>query len=131
MRLLYEGGDLDGAFTQADHTVSQRYEVQRLAPTPLETRGVLAHYDPQSDLLTIWNSSQSPHTLRRNLAPLLDRPEDAIRVIAPDVGGGFGEKEGVFPEDILIPFAALRLGRPVKWIADRQENMITFHGRGP
>ncbi len=130
MRLLYEGGDVDAAFSRPDHVVTQRYDVQRLAPSPLEPRGMLAQYDAQADLLTVWSSTQAPHNLRSILASLLNRSEDAVRVIAPDVGGGFGEKEGTFSEDIFIAFAALSLGRPVKWVADRQENMLTFHGRG-
>jgi carbon-monoxide dehydrogenase large subunit len=125
-----QGHDLDAAFAQADRIVRQRYEVQRLAPIPLETRGLLAHYQPQEDLLTIWASTQGPHRVRRQLARLLDRPESRVRVIAPDVGGGFGEKGGVFPEDVAIAYLALSLRRPIKWVADRQENMLGFHGRG-
>jgi aerobic carbon-monoxide dehydrogenase large subunit len=125
-----QGADLDAAFAQADRIVRQRYEVQRLAPVPLETRGLVAHYQPQEDLLTIWASTQGPHRVRRQLARLLKRPESQIRVIAPDVGGGFGEKGGVFPEDVAIAYLAVTLGQPIKWVADRQENMLGFHGRG-
>ena len=125
-----QGADLDAAFAQADRIIRQRYEVQRLAPVPLETRGLVAHYQPQEDLLTIWASTQGPHRVRRQLARLLNRPESQIRVIAPDVGGGFGEKGGVFPEDVAIAYLAVTLGQPIKWVADRQENMLGFHGRG-
>jgi aerobic carbon-monoxide dehydrogenase large subunit len=125
-----QGQDLDAAFAQADRIVRQRYEVQRLAPVPLETRGLVAHYRSQEDLLTIWASTQGPHRVRRQLARLLNRPESRVRVIAPDVGGGFGEKGGVFPEDVAIAYLALSLGQPIKWVADRQENMLGFHGRG-
>jgi aerobic carbon-monoxide dehydrogenase large subunit len=125
-----QGQDLDAAFAQADRIVRQRYEVQRLAPVPLETRGLVAHYQSQEDLLTIWASTQGPHRVRRQLARLLNRPESRVRVIAPDVGGGFGEKGGVFPEDVAIAYLALSLGQPIKWVADRQENMLGFHGRG-
>jgi carbon-monoxide dehydrogenase large subunit len=125
-----QGRDLDATFAQADRIIRQRYEVQRLAPVPLETRGLVAHYQSQEDLLTIWASTQGPHRVRRQLAHLLDRPESRIRVIAPDVGGGFGEKGGVFPEDVAIAYLALTLGQPIKWVADRQENMLGFHGRG-
>ena len=121
---------MDTAFAQADRIIRQRYEVQRLAPVPLETRGLVAHYQPQEDLLTIWASTQGPHRVRRQLARLLNRPESQIRVIAPDVGGGFGEKGGVFPEDVAIAYLAVTLGQPIKWVADRQENMLGFHGRG-
>ncbi len=125
-----QGQDLDGAFAQADRIIRQRYEVQRLAPVPLETRGAVAHYQPEEDLLTVWASTQGPHRVRRQLARLLNRPEDRVRVIAPDVGGGFGEKGGVFPEDVAIAYLALCLRQPIKWVADRQENMLGFHGRG-
>ncbi|MGH8064764.1 MAG: xanthine dehydrogenase family protein molybdopterin-binding subunit [Candidatus Entotheonellia bacterium] len=130
LRVSHEGGDLAAAFTQADRIIRQRYHVQRLAPVPLETRGVAAHYQPEQDLLTVWNSSQAPHRVRRYLAPLLKRLESRVRVIAADVGGGFGEKGCMFPEDVAVPYLSLILGRPVKWVADRQENMLTFHGRG-
>ncbi len=125
-----QGHDLDAAFAQADRIIRQRYEVQRIAPVPLETRGLVAHYQPQEDLLTIWASTQGPHRVRRQLAQLLNRPESRVRVIAPDVGGGFGEKGGVFPEDVAIAYLAMSLRRPIKWVADRQENMLGFHGRG-
>ena len=92
-----QGQDLDAAFARADRIIRQRYEVQRLAPVPLETRGLVAHYQPQDDSLTIWASTQAPHRVRRQLARLLNRPEDRVRVIAPDVGGGFGEKGGSSP----------------------------------
>jgi aerobic carbon-monoxide dehydrogenase large subunit len=125
-----QGHDLDAAFARADRIIRQRYQVQRLAPVPLETRGLVAYYQPQEDLLTVWASTQGPHRVRRQLARLLDRPESRVRVIAPDVGGGFGEKGGVFPEDVAIAHLAVCLGQPIKWVADRQENMLGFHGRG-
>ena len=130
LRIYNEGGDLDAAFAQADHVVRQRYVVQRLSPVTMETKGVVAHYQPSEDLLTVWNSTQSPHRMRVHLAELFDRPENSFRVIAPDVGGGFGEKGCLFPEDISIPYLSLTLASPVKWIEDRQENMLAFHGRG-
>ena len=121
---------LDAAFAQADRIIRQRYDVQRLAPVPLETRGLVAWYQPQEDLLTVWASTQGPHRVRRQLARLLNRPESGVRVIAPDVGGGFGEKGGAFPEDVAIAYLAVALGQPIQWVADRQENMLGFHGRG-
>jgi aerobic carbon-monoxide dehydrogenase large subunit len=130
LRVYHEGGDLASAFSQADRVIQQRYHVQRLAPVPLETRGVAAHYQPTEDFLTVWNSTQAPHRVRRHLAELLNRSEARMRVSAADVGGGFGEKGCMFPEDVAIPYLSLILGRPVKWAADRQENMLTFHGRG-
>ena len=125
-----QGEDLDKAFSQADRIVEQRYDVQRLAPVPMETRGLVAHYQPEDDFLTIWASTQGAHRVQRQISRLLDFPEAKIRVIAPDVGGGFGEKGGVFPEDLAVSYLALKLGKPIKWVADRQENMLGFHGRG-
>ncbi len=125
-----QGSGLDDAFTQADRVIRQQYNVQRLAPLPLETRCCVAHYQPEDDRLTVWASTQSPHRYRRMLADALDRPQDTVRVIAPDVGGGYGEKGGLFPEDIAVGYLSVALGRPINWVADRQENMLTFHGRG-
>ena len=130
LRTRNAGGDLEAAFAQADHVVEQRYRVQRLAPAPLETRGVVAHYQPQDDVLTVWDSTQHPHEVRDHLARLLHRPESSVRVVAPDVGGGFGEKGGLYPEEIAVPYLAMLLGRPVKWVEERWENMLAFHGRG-
>ena len=130
MRLRQRAGDLDGAFAQADRVVRQRYVVQRIVPAPLETRGVLAQYQPQGDLLTVWNATQAPHRVKHFLVHLLQRPEQTVRVIAPDVGGSFGVKDCLFPEDVLIPYLAMRLRRPVKWIEERRENMLAYHGRG-
>jgi carbon-monoxide dehydrogenase large subunit len=130
MRLRQQTGDVEGAFVQADHVVRQRYVVQRVVPAPLETRGVLAQYQPQEDLLTVWNATQAPHRVRHFLAHLLQRPEQTVRVIAPDVGGSFGVKDCLFSEDVLIPYLALRLRQPVKWVEERRENMLAYHGRG-
>ena len=130
MRLHQRAGDLEGALAQADHVIHQRYVVQRIVPAPLETRGVLAQYQPQEDLLTVWNATQAPHRVKHFLVDLLQRSEQTVRVVAPDVGGSFGVKDCLFPEDVLIPYLALRLGRPVKWIEERRENMLAYHGRG-
>ncbi|MCH7736906.1 MAG: xanthine dehydrogenase family protein molybdopterin-binding subunit [Chloroflexi bacterium] len=130
MRSVQQGGDIEEAFAQADHVVRQKYRVPRLAPSPLETRGVVADYQPAEDFLTVWDSTQAPHQVRRYLAQMLERPEETIRVVAPDVGGSFGVKDCLFPEDVLMPFLSLRLRKPVKWIEDRQENLLTYHGRG-
>ena len=130
LRTLSAGGDLDAAFAQAEHVVRQTYQVQRLAPTPMEPRGLVADYQHSEDLLTVWDSTQHPHEVREHLAHLLGRAESSIRVIAPDVGGGFGEKASLFPEEIVIPYLSILLGRPIKWVENRQENMTAFHGRG-
>ena len=130
LRISQHGGDVEAAFAQAAHRVKERFEVQRLAPAPMETRGVLATYEARDDSLTVWSSTQEPHQLRQHLAAAMDLPNDRVRVVAPDVGGGFGQKSSMFPEEFSTPYLARLLGRPVKWIEDRQENMLAFHGRG-
>ena len=130
LRTVSGGGDLDAAFAHADHVVRQTYQVQRLAPAPIEPRGLVADYQSEEDLLTVWDSTQHPHEVREHLVHLLGRTESGVRVVAPDVGGGFGEKASLFPEEVVIPYLAILLGRPIKWIESRQENMTAFHGRG-
>ena len=130
LRTVNAGGDLDGAFANADCVISQRFDVQRVAPAPMEPRGLLAEYDAEADLLTVWDSTQHPHEIREHLARLLSRPMESVRVACPDVGGGFGEKGCFFPEELAIPYLAMKLGRPIKWVESRQENMLCFHGRG-
>jgi carbon-monoxide dehydrogenase large subunit len=123
-------GDVEAAFARADVVVTERLMMQRYTGVPIETRGVVAQVDPVSRELLIWVSGQWPHTTRALAARLLDLPEDAIRVVVPDVGGGFGVKEEFYPEDLLVPFAALRLGRPVKWIESRREHFTSVvHAR--
>ena len=122
-------GDLDAAFAKAERVVKGRFVNQRLAPLPLEPRGCLALF--QGGALTFWTSTQMPHRARSMLAETLDLPEHQIRVIAPEVGGGFGCKVGLYDEEVLAAFAAIKLGRPVKWIETRSESMAaTTHGRG-
>ena len=130
IRVRHSGGDLDSAFAQADRIVSGSYHVQRLAPSPMENRGVAADFQAQEGMLTVWDSTQRPHGVRNYLSQILDLPEDQVRVLASDVGGGFGEKGCMFPEEIAVPYLSKTLGRPVKWVEDRQENMVSFHGRG-
>lgn len=130
LRTVSAGGDLDQAFASADRIITETYQVQRLAPAPMEPRGVLANHDTQQDMLTVWDSTQHPHEIRDHLVELLHRSESSVRVIAPDVGGGFGEKAALFPEEVAIPYLSIMLGRPIKWMESRQENMLAFHGRG-
>ena len=96
----------------------------------MEGRGLLAEYDADADLLTVWDSTQHPHEIREHIAHLMERPLDSVRVVCPDVGGGYGEKGCFFPEELAIPHLAMTLGRPIKWVESRQENMLCFHGRG-
>ena len=130
LQTVNAGGDLEEAFALADHIVRQRFQVQRIAPAPMEPRGVMADYQSREDLLTVWDSTQHPHEMREHIADLLGRPQDSVRLIAPDVGGGFGEKGCMYPEEVAIPYLSILLNRPIRWAEDRQENMTAFHGRG-
>ena len=116
-------GNVDAAFAAADVVVAETLEMQRYTGVPIESRGVLAHVDPLTGELVVWVSGQWPHTTRSIAAQMLRMPEEQIRVIVPDVGGGFGVKEEFYPEDLLVPFAARRLSRPVKWIEQRREHL--------
>ena len=130
LQTINAGGDLEEAFALADHIVRQRFQVQRIAPAPMEPRGVMADYQAREDLLTVWDSTQHPHEMREHIADLLGRPQESVRLIAPDVGGGFGEKGCMYPEEVAIPYLSILLNRPIRWVEDRQENMVAFHGRG-
>lgn len=121
--LKVEIGEVAKAFQDADCVVAERFATGRHMALPMETRGCIAHFEAATDSLTVWSSTQVPHLLRSRLAYLLDYPEHRIRVIAPDVGGGFGQKAHVFPEEAIATFLSLRLGRPIKWIEDRGENL--------
>ncbi len=125
-----EMGDVDRAFAEADVVIEERIEIQRLFACPLETRGVVAEWDPFSDELTIWTSSQILHIARDLLADVLRIPEHRIRVIVPKMGGGFGCKFHFYPEEAAVAFAARASGRPVRWIEDRLESFLaTCHAR--
>lgn len=125
------GGNVDEALRQSDLVVRQRLENQRVIANPMETRGIVAHYQPDGEKLTAWVATQVPHVLRTNLARLLGLPENRVRVIAPDVGGAFGTKVNIYAEEVLAAALSMRLGRPIKWIEDRDEHMLaTTHGRG-
>ena len=125
-----EGGDLKAAFKKADKVIKQRLVNQRLIPVAMETRGVVAEYKPGERQLTVWSSTQIPHLLRTQIAAMLDVPEHSVRVITPEVGGGFGSKLNVYAEEALLGYLAMRLGKPVKWIETRRENFqATTHGR--
>src|SRR5712664_696605 len=124
-------GDVEAALKSADHIVTQRMVNQRLAPIAMEPRGVLARYFPGEEELTIWSSTQIPHLLRTQLALMIGIPENKLRVITPEVGGGFGSKLNVYAEEALIGWISMQLGKPVKWIEGRRENIqSTIHGRG-
>ena len=123
-------GDVDGAFAAAANVVELRLVNQRLIPSAMEPRAVVAIYDAATDQLTIWTSTQIPHGIKNEVAPVLGIDPEKIRVIAPEVGGGFGAKSNVYAEEAIVPFVAKWLGRPVKWVATRSEDYLTTsHGR--
>ena len=126
--------EIDKVFeeTKADGgvVVKQRIVNQRLAPSSIETRGVVAEFRKADKTLTVWSSSQIPHLLRDYLSAAVGLPQHQVRVIVPEVGGGFGSKLNVYPEELVAAYAAMKIGRPIKWIEDRSEALAaTIHGR--
>jgi aerobic carbon-monoxide dehydrogenase large subunit len=123
-------GDIDAAMNAADRIVTQKMVHQRLAPIAMEGRGVLARYFPGEEELTLWSSTQIPHLMRTQVALMIGVPENKLRVITPEVGGGFGSKLNVYAEEALLGWISVQLCKPVKWIETRRENMqATIHGR--
>ena len=130
LRRAIEVGDLEASRRSADLVYTERLGNARYTGVPLETRGVVASYDPDRGELTVWTSTQVPHLLRTGLAMVLGLSERRIRVIAPDVGGGFGVKCNLYPEDAIVAAVAMRTGRPVRWIEDRREHLLaSLHAR--
>ena len=127
----FEAGDVDAALEDAPVVVEQRMHNQRQVPVAIEPRAVMAEWDEGAGKLTVWSTSQIPHLLRSQLAAMLDLPEHRIRIVAPEVGGGFGSKLNVYAEEALVGWLARETGRPVKWTATRTEGFrATIHGRG-
>jgi carbon-monoxide dehydrogenase large subunit len=125
-----EGGDVNAAFKAAGVVVKDRIIQQRLIPTAMEPRGALAQFTPATGELTLWNTTQNPHIVRFIMSVVTGVPEDRLRVVAPEVGGGFGSKISQVQGDFITAFASMKLGRPVKWIETRSENyQATTHGR--
>jgi carbon-monoxide dehydrogenase large subunit len=125
-----EEGDVDAAFADAAHTVELDVTQQRYCAAPMEARAVVASYTVEGDELTVWLSSQVPHLIRTGLSRFLGVPETQVRVISPDVGGGFGPKCLLYPEDVALAAGSRLLRRPLKWISDRVEDLqTTVHGR--
>src|SRR5262245_54537267 len=121
---------IDQAFAKAEVVIKQRMVNQRLAPTTMEPRGVVAHFEPGKGTMTIWSSTQNPHILRTFIAALNGLGEDQVRAIAPEVGGGFGAKINIYAEEYVTAAISKRLGLPVKWTEDRSEAFVaTTHGR--
>lgn len=119
-----EIGDVERAFREAEYTRKEVLRVHRHTGNPMETRGLAASHDPGRNELTVWGPTKVPHFNRTVLSSLLGLPEHRIHFVEPDVGGGFGIRGEFYPEDFLVPFAAMKLGRPVKWIEDRREHLM-------
>src|SRR4030095_16347630 len=131
LAVAWRHGDADRAFRDAAHRVTLTVQQQRLCGVPMEPRGALARWDPVTGELTEWTSTQAPFRIRSSLARMLGLDEARVRVIAPDVGGGFGVKGGPYREEVLVAWLARRLERPVKWVSTRAEDLrTTNHGRG-
>ncbi len=125
-----KSGDIEAAYKKADRVVKVRLLNQRVAPTAMEPRSIVAEYLPGENRLTIWASTQIPHLLKTQVALMVGLPETAVRVIAPEVGGGFGSKLNVYAEDGVVPWLSIKLGRPIKWTETRRESLlVTIHGR--
>ena len=125
-----EAGPVEKAFAGADSIVAETIKIQRHGAVPMEGRGVAAAYDPATERITVWGASKIVHVNRRILASLLGWDDERVRLIELDVGGGFGARGEFYPEDYLIPWAAIRLGRPVRWSEDREEHLrSTNHSR--
>jgi carbon-monoxide dehydrogenase large subunit len=122
--LEYAGGDLDAAMARADHVFEYEFRCARQTPLPMEGRGVAATFDAEAGTLTVWTSTQIPNLVRTGLARALGVQEDRIRVLVPHVGGGFGLKAHLFPEEIVVAHLARELRRSVRWVEDRRENLI-------
>ena len=123
-------GEIDAALARAPHRLQRRFHHHRYVAAPMECRGVVGMHDARTDSVTIWSATQVVHWVRREAAAMLQLPEARVRCLALDVGGGFGVKGHVYPEDLLIPFLARKLGRPVQWIEDRREHLIcSCHSR--
>ncbi len=123
-------GNVERALENAPHRIEERLHHRRHGGIPMEGRGLVAMAEVKPRRLTVWSSTQVPHSVRRQIAAQLGMTEETIRVVAPHVGGGFGPKVLVYPEEVLVPYLALELGRPVQWIEDRREHFIsTAHAR--
>ncbi len=117
--------ELDAIFAAAAHVVTETFSQHRYACVPMETRGIVASWDPYKEHLSVHVSTQGPHGVRTQIARVMGIGDHQVRVVMPDVGGGFGQKMFLVPEEIAVPLAARLLGRPVKWIEDRRENLMS------
>lgn len=122
--LDFNYGDLDDAFGSADYIFRETLWLHRGGSHSLEGRGVLARHDAVEDHLTVWSSTQTPHTAKKHLCELLGRDDEKVRVVTPDLGGAFGPKLVFYPEEVVIALAAILMQRPVKWVEDRREHFV-------
>jgi aerobic carbon-monoxide dehydrogenase large subunit len=131
-RVVQQVGDPDAAFKRAARVLRERLWIERSCGSPIEARGVVAEHDARTGQLRVFSSTQAPLPIKNGLARIFGLPEFKVEVVAPDTGGGFGTKIMLFyPEEILVPYAAIRLGRPVKWTEDRLEHLLSAsHERG-
>src|SRR5262249_36553166 len=118
-------GDVDAAFAAATYVISGDFIVNRHSGVPMETRGLVAQWDPRLARLTMWGPTKVIHANRDVVADLLGLAKEQVRFVEPTVGGGFGIRGEIYPEDLVIPLLSMRLGRPVKWIEDRAEHMVS------
>ncbi len=129
-KFRFRKGDFDAALAAGARTIKHQFYNHRYLAMPMECRGVAARYDARSDSMTVWSATQVVHWVRREVAARLGLPEARVRCVAPDVGGGFGVKGHVYPEDVLVAYLARRLERPVKWVEDRLEHILnSTHAR--
>jgi carbon-monoxide dehydrogenase large subunit len=127
---VVEKGQTAAALSSAPLRLQRRFYTHRYAGIPMECRGVIGSYDQRTDSVTVWSATQVVHSVRREAASVLRLPEARVRCVALDVGGGFGTKGHVYPEDLLVPFLARLVGRPVRWIEERQEHLLcSCHSR--
>jgi carbon-monoxide dehydrogenase large subunit len=131
LRFRVSGGDVDAAFDEADVVIDEVLQHHRFSGTPIEPRGVVASYDINANALTVWDSTQISHVVAALLEDSILEPQGIkVRVIAPRVGGGFGQKWGFYPEELVVPLASILCGRPVRWVETRREHMVaTNHAR--
>jgi aerobic carbon-monoxide dehydrogenase large subunit len=131
MAQSWSRGDVDEIFAQADHVVEVAVDHPRLAPSPMECRAISIKYHPESGNITVYLSTQTPHRAKNELSRILNIPKDMIHVIAPDVGGSFGMKASLYPEEVFACWVALKHQQSVKWISTRMEDLMSAsHGRG-
>jgi carbon-monoxide dehydrogenase large subunit len=130
LRTTVAAGDVPAAFATAHRRVSGTFNIPRVSPAPMEGRGCVAVFDDAEQRLQVWTSTQSAHEVRSQLLHVLGESAPDIHAVSLDVGGGFGQKHHLYPDEAMVVVMAHRLGRPVRWIESRQENMIASHSRG-